>query len=103
MADRLRVGILSTHPVQYQSPLYRALAQRGDVDLTVFYAHRPTPAEQGVGFGVPFTWDLDLLEGYESVFLANRRRPSSSGEFRGYGTPVPTGRRFARAGRPACR
>lgn len=87
MPDRLRVGILATHPIQYHAPLYRAIASRGDVDLTVFFAHRPTPEEQGAGFGVPFEWDVDLLEGYRSVFLKNRRSPSSAGEFRGYDTP----------------
>lgn len=83
----LRLGIMATHPVQYHAPLHRALANHAAVDLTVFYAHRPTPAEQGAEFGVPFTWDVDLLDGYRSVFLLNRRRPSVDGAFRGYDTP----------------
>jgi glycosyltransferase involved in cell wall biosynthesis len=84
----VRLGILSTHPIQYYSPWYRALAARADLDLTVYYAHRPTPADQAAaGFGVGFEWDVPLLEGYASVFLDNRaRRPSLYG-FWGCHTP----------------
>ena len=82
----LRLGVLSTHPVQYQAPLYRALAARGDVDLTVFYAHRPTPEQQGNEFGVAFEWDTDLLGGYHSVFLNNRAATRGIG-FGGFDTP----------------
>ena len=82
----IRLGVLSTHPVQYQAPLYRALAARGDVDLTVFYAHRPTPEQQGDEFGVAFEWDTDLLGGYRSVFLENRGAARGTG-FTGYDTP----------------
>jgi glycosyltransferase involved in cell wall biosynthesis len=82
-----KLGILSTHPIQYYTPLYQALATRSDLDVTVYYAHKPTPAQQAEGFGAAFEWDLRLLDGYRSVFLENRaRRPSLSG-FRGCDTP----------------
>ena len=42
MSDALRLGVLATHPVQYHAPLYRALVAAG-VDLTVYFAHRPSP------------------------------------------------------------
>lgn len=79
-----RLGILATHPIQYYAPLYRALATQ--VDLTVYFAHRPTPEEQGVGFGVPFTWDIDLTGGYDHVVLGGRfgdlSTPEIAGEIR---------------------
>ncbi|HZS59620.1 MAG TPA: glycosyltransferase family 4 protein [Gemmatimonadaceae bacterium] len=62
-----RLGILATHPIQYYAPLYRMLA--GQTDLTVYFAYIPTPEQQGVGFGVPFTWDTDLMGGYDHVVL----------------------------------
>ncbi len=93
---RLRLGVLSTHPVQYQAPLYRALAARPDVKLKVFYAHLPTPQQQGQGFGVPFSWDVDLLAGYESVLLENRAAAKGTG-FNGYDTPAI--RRYVQRGR----
>ena len=81
----LRLGVLATHPIQYHAPLYRAVASTPNVDLIVYFAHRPTPVEQGVGFGVPFSWDDDLLQGYQSVWLRNRadeRRAATGAAFR---------------------
>jgi hypothetical protein len=80
-----RLGVLATHPIQYYAPLYRALA--AEVDLTVYFAHLPTAAEQGVGFGVPFTWDTDLTGGYDHVVLRNRARGPIRGRFGDFDTP----------------
>lgn len=82
----MRLGILSTHPIQYQAPWFRALARQ--VQLEVYFMHRQTEAEQGqAGFGVAFEWDVDLLSGYESRFLKNiAARPSV---FRFYGCDTP--------------
>ena len=69
----MRLAIVASHPIQYHAPLFRELAKR--VDLTVFFAHRATPADQAkAGFGVDFDWDIDLLSGYEHVFLHNVAR-----------------------------
>jgi len=81
-----RLGILATHPIQYHAPLFRELARREGVDLTVYFCHRPTPVEQGRGFGVAFEWDVDLLSGYRHVFLENRARKPAKGFF-GYDNP----------------
>src|SRR5438046_5838349 len=85
-AKRLRLGALVTHPVQYHAPLFRALAAESGVDLRVYYAHAPTPEEQGIGFGVPFSWDTDLTTGYDSIVLSNRAAKRARG-FWGYDTP----------------
>jgi glycosyltransferase involved in cell wall biosynthesis len=82
----MKIAIIATHPIQYQAPLYRELARRSGVDLTVFFAHRPSPEEQGEGFGVPFSWDIDLTEGYRHEFLKNRSRSPTVG-FHGYDCP----------------
>jgi glycosyltransferase involved in cell wall biosynthesis len=83
---RRRVGFLISHPIQYLTPLFRELAER--CDLTVFFAHRQTPDQQGrAGFGVAFEWDIDLLSGYPSEFLANAARRPSSDSFWGCDTP----------------
>lgn len=86
MSDALRLGVLATHPVQYHAPLYRALVAAG-VDLTVYFAHRPSPQEQGTGFGVAFEWDVDLTSGYRHVFLPNRAKHPSASTF--FGCDVP--------------
>ena len=32
-----RLLVLSSHPIQYQAPMHRALASRSDLDLTVLF------------------------------------------------------------------
>lgn len=81
-----RLGVLTSHPIQYQAPLFRALAMR--LDLEVFFAHRQTAEQQAqAGFGTAFDWDVDLLSGYPHVFLANRARRPGVDRFLGCDTP----------------
>jgi len=87
MGESRRLGVLVTHPVQYFAPLFRQLASEPGLDLTVYYAHQPTPEEQGRGFGVAFAWDVDLLSGYDARFLRNTASNPSAGGFAGYDTP----------------
>ncbi len=82
----MRLAIVASHPIQYQVPLFRALAAR--LDLTVFFAHRVTPADQAhAGFGTAFQWDIDLLSGYRNVFLDNVAKRPGLDRFGGCDTP----------------
>src|SRR5947207_794955 len=81
----MRLGILASHPIQYHAPWFRALAKQ--VDLDVFFANRPSAAEQGTGFEKSFTWDIDLLSGYRHVFLKNKSANPSVNHFFGCDTP----------------
>jgi hypothetical protein len=73
---------VTTHPVQYQAPWFRALAEEPDVELIVFYALIPDARQQGTGFGVDFLWDVPLLEGYRHEVMENRAsRPAVNGFF----------------------
>ncbi|MBC7624918.1 MAG: glycosyltransferase family 4 protein [Aeromicrobium sp.] len=84
---RLKLGILASHPIQYQTPLFRELATR--CDLHVYFAHSQTPqAQAAAGFGVAFEWDVDLLSGYEHSFLRNLSWRPNSGAFFGCDTPA---------------
>lgn len=70
---RLKLGILVSHPIQYFVPVYRELAKRDDIDLTVIYRTRVGVDEYyDPGFGKTISWDLPLLEGYRSVFLSEK-------------------------------
>ena len=82
-----RLVAVETHPIQYKAPLFRRLAAHPDVDLAVWYAMIPDMAQQGVGFGVPFAWDVPLLEGYRHVVLENQAKKPAVTEFRGCDTP----------------
>lgn len=85
--NKFRLAVIQSHPIQYFSPLFRALAATPDLDLHVFYCLNPTPQQQGIGFGVKFEWDIPLLGGYSHEFLTNRaRRPGL--EFLGCDTPT---------------
>lgn len=82
----MRLGVLTTHPIQNHTPIFRELARR--CDLMVYFAHRQTPEGQAeAGFGVPFEWDVDLLSGYDHAFLDNRSRQPATNRFFGCDTP----------------
>ncbi|GEM_PF-84420 len=67
MKQSIRLVVVMTHPVQYFAPWFRHIAaQRPELDFTVLYATQPTPEQQGAGFGRAFTWDVPLLEGYQT-------------------------------------
>jgi glycosyltransferase involved in cell wall biosynthesis len=75
----MRIGLATTHPIQYQAPWFRALAARPELEVEVGFAWIPDAAAQGDGFGVAFDWDLPLREGYRSVELERvGSRPSLS-------------------------
>lgn len=64
------LAIVTTHPIQYQVPLWRALARDGRVPFKVWYLTRHgTQSSHDPGFGKSFSWDLDLLSGYPHQFL----------------------------------
>jgi len=76
-----RLAAVTSHPVQYQAPLFRQLADHEAVALTVFYGDdRSVAGEIDPEFGVRVQWDRPLLEGYRYVFLT--RRQSAAGAIR---------------------
>lgn len=81
-----RVAVVASHPIQYQAPLFRALARV--VDLEVFFCHRQDEAGQArAGFGVEFTWDVPLLDGYSHTWLENVSAHPDVSRFAGCDTP----------------
>src|SRR5438105_17681 len=77
------LAILTTHPIQYQVPLFQALARDGRVPFEVWYlTDHGTQASFDSGFGRSFSWDLDTLSGYPYRFIEVNRNPDVS-RFRG--------------------
>ena len=67
--------IVDTHPVQYRAPLYRVLKREFQVPLTVIYGSNFSMRNgYDPEFKAAFSWDVDLLSGYESVFLPDSER-----------------------------
>lgn len=90
MSAPLRLTAVLVHPVQYYAPWFRQIAAEcPEIDLTVVYATEPTPAQQGVGFGQAFTWDVPLTAGYRSQVVrpARQRDDLHSSSFRGVDVP----------------
>ena len=88
LQKKTRLAVISTHPIQYHSAWFRALAAFPELDLQIYYCHKATPREQaGAGFGVEFDWDVPLLEGYPHTFLKNVAASPGHGGFRGFDTP----------------
>ena len=90
MRPPIRLTAVLTHPVQYYAPWFRHIAAHcPEIDLTVLYATRPTPAQQGVGFGTDFEWDPPLTEGYRCRVVRPARPGDSvhSGHFWGLDVP----------------
>ena len=71
---KLRLAYFVTHPIQYQAPLLRRVAQESDIDLKVYFSSDLTVrGHVDPGFGVALKWDVPLLAGYEFEFLPRLR------------------------------
>ena len=83
----IRLAVISSHPIQYYTPLFRVLSNR--LELKVFYTHHEPSSEDRAqaGFCVGFKWDIDLLSGYEHEFLRNAARNPGLDRFAGVDTP----------------
>lgn len=65
-----RLAYLVSHPIQYQAPLLRRIAQDPDIDLHVlFMSDFSLRSYKDEGFGREVKWDVPLVEGYSHEFL----------------------------------
>lgn len=83
-----RLAIITTHPIQYYAPIFQLLAQRGRVEVKVFY----TWGEQSLtkhdpGFAKAIQWDIPLLEGYDYEWVTNTSARPGSDHFSGIVNP----------------
>jgi glycosyltransferase involved in cell wall biosynthesis len=85
----VRLAIVSTHPIQYYAPVFRALARSGAVRPKVFFTWSQTASQSVVdpGFERSITWDIPLLEGYEFEFVPNTAGRPGTHHFQGVRNP----------------
>ncbi len=99
---RVRLAYLVSHPIQYQAPMLRRIAQEPDIDLMVLFGSDfSVRGYRDQGFGVGVKWDIPLLDGYRHVFLPKLR----DGEDVSFASPLNRGivnRLMGRDGNPAC-
>lgn len=82
----MKLAYFVSHPIQYQAPLLRRIAQESDIELTVFFSSDLSVrgyADEGFG-GVHVQWDVPLLDGYTHEFLPGFR---NNGRL-GFATPL---------------
>jgi len=71
---RVRLAYLVSHPIQYQAPLLRRIAEEPDIELVVLFGSDfSVRGYKDEGFGVGVKWDVPLLNGYRHVFLPKLR------------------------------
>lgn len=84
-----KIAIITSHPIQYNAPLFGLLAKEPEINLMVFY----TWGEASLGlrydpdFGKNIEWDLPLLEGYNYTFVTNTSSDPGSHQFKGIINP----------------
>lgn len=85
-----RLAIISTHPIQYNAPLFAMLEARGRIKVKVFYTwgEEVLQKKYDPGFKKNIEWDIPLLEGYEYAFVKNIARNKGSHHFMGIDNPT---------------
>jgi glycosyltransferase involved in cell wall biosynthesis len=85
-----KLAIVSTHPIQYYAPVFRALAADDRLDVRVFFTW--SQAGDGTlfdaGFGTEVKWDIPLLDGYAHQFVRNVAKRPGSDHFGGIRNPT---------------
>ncbi len=85
----MKLAIITTHPIQYNAPLFKLLADRGNIQVKVFYTwSQSAESVYDPDFGHTRSWDIPLLEGYEYEFIENISEAPGSDHFKGIINPT---------------
>ena len=84
-----KLAIITTHPVQYNAPLFSLLQGRGNIDIHVFYTwgEEAKDSKYDPGFAADVQWDIPLLQGYPFSFVENKAKRKGSDHFWGINNP----------------
>lgn len=85
-----KLAIISTHPIQYNAPFFKLLAERKFIEIKVFYTWSQTQTAKKFdpGFGKNIVWDIPLLQGYNYQFVQNISTNPGSDKFMGIDNPT---------------
>jgi glycosyltransferase involved in cell wall biosynthesis len=68
--NTIRLAYLVSHPIQYQAPLLKLIANQNKIKLlTIFRSDVSVGVFFDNEFGVSMKWDTPLTEGYDHIFL----------------------------------
>jgi len=84
-----KLAIITSHPIQYNAPLFALLAKEDKIDLKVFYTWGVDSIKEKFDpdFQQVIKWDIPLLEGYQYQFLNNTSKKTGSHHFKGIINP----------------
>lgn len=83
-----KLAIVSTHPIQYNAPVFKLLAERKRIRVKVFYTWSQSLDEvSDKGFGIDVKWDIPLLEGYEYQSISNIAKSPGTSSRKGFCNP----------------
>ena len=78
----VKIAVINSHPIQYFAPLYAHLNADPDIEITALYCSdaglRETYDKE---FSQKVMWDIDLLDGYSSIFLGKNFGKRTPGGF----------------------
>ncbi|MBC7938137.1 MAG: glycosyltransferase family 4 protein [Rhizobacter sp.] len=85
-----KLAIITSHPIQYNAPMFRLLAERKNIEIKVYYTWGKAVLENKYdpGFGKAISWDIPLLEGYDHEFVENTAKDPGSHHFKGIVNPA---------------
>lgn len=88
-----RLAIVTTHPIQYNAPLFARLNGLDGIEPKVFYTWSQTESgiQYDAAFGRDVRWDIPLLDGYPHTFVPNTAGRPGAGRFMGIVNPGITG------------
>lgn len=84
-----RLAIITTHPIQYNAPLFRLLTLSKKITVKVFYTWSQAKSKvYDVDFKLERSWDIDLLDGYDYTFVNNVSNKPGSHHYKGIVNPT---------------
>jgi glycosyltransferase involved in cell wall biosynthesis len=84
-----KLAIVTTHPIQYNAPLFRLINESRLVKCKVFYTWEQSSRgpKYDPDFGRDIEWNIPLLEGYDYTFVRNIAAKPGSHHFMGIVNP----------------
>lgn len=67
-----KLAIITSHPIQYNAPLFKLIFQRNFIEVKVFYTLEKEDERFDSGFDKNIKWDIPLLDGYSFSFVSNQ-------------------------------
>lgn len=83
-----KLAIITSHPIQYNAPWFRQVAEQPGIDLKVFYLWDfGVTSRVDPGFERAVTWDIPLLDGYAHELVPNVSKDPGTSHFTGLQNP----------------